>query len=68
MKNIPVMEPGAPEGVVNSGGEWFYDEYAKGAGVSSLGLSDKSAAPSGADVQPLPAADEKKNILDLFRN
>ena len=68
LKNVPVMEPGAPEGVVNSGGEWFYDEYAKGAGVSSLGLSDKSAAPSGADVQPLPAADEKKNILDLFRN
>jgi penicillin-binding protein 1A len=51
---------------VYSGGEWFYDEYAKGAGVSSLGLNDKPAA--GADTQALPAADEKKKILDLFRN
>lgn len=68
LKNVPVMEPSAPEGVINSGGEWFYDEYAKGAGISSLGLTDKSATPTGSDIQPLPAADEKKKILDLFRN
>ncbi len=68
LKNVPVMEPSAPEGVINSGGEWFYDEYAKGAGISSLGLTDKSATPTGSDMQPLPAADEKKKILDLFRN
>ena len=68
LKNVPITEPSAPEGVINSGGEWFYDEYAKGAGVSSLGLNDKPATPTGADIQPLPAADEKKKILDLFRN
>ena len=67
LKGVPVMEPAAPEGVTNIGGEWFYDEYAKGAGISSLGLGDKSAAPAAADVQTLPAADEKKKILDLFR-
>ena len=66
LKNVPVLEPPAPEGVTYSGGEWFYDEYAKGAGISSLGLGDKVAA--GSDVQALPAADEKKKILDLFRN
>ncbi len=66
LKNVPVLEPPAPEGVTYSGGEWFYDEYAKGAGISSLGLGDKAAA--GSDVQALPAADEKKKILDLFRN
>ena len=36
-----------PEGVVNVGGEWFYEEYARGAGVSSVGLEDK--APHRAD-------------------
>ncbi|MFZ4478350.1 MAG: penicillin-binding protein 1A [Rhodoferax sp.] len=66
LKNVPVMEPAAPEGVMYAGGEWFYDEFAKGAGVSSLGLGDKPAASS--DVQALPPADEKKKILDLFRN
>ena len=68
LKNVPVMEPSVPEGVVNSGGEWFYDEYVKGAGVSSLGLNDKSEAAQARQVIPLPPAEERKKILDLFRN
>ncbi len=77
LKGVPVMEPSAPEGVVNSGGEWYYDEYLKGAGVSSLGLDSAANGASagtappdagGAPKQALPPADEKKNILDLFRN
>ena len=70
LKGVPVSEPAAPEGVINVGGEWYYDEYARGSGVSSLGMEDKSAP--GPDGQPakqaLPPADEKKSILDLFRN
>lgn len=70
LKGVPVSEPSAPEGVINVGGEWYYDEYARGSGVSSLGLEDTSAV--GPDGQPakqaLPPADEKKSILDLFRN
>lgn len=68
LKGVPVMEPSVPQGVVNSGGEWFYEEYAKGAGISGLGLSDSTDGAKGTDVQALPPADEKKNILDLFRN
>jgi penicillin-binding protein 1A len=70
LKGVPVFEPTAPEGVVNVGGEWYYDEYARGSGVSSLGLEDKSApGPDGEPAkQALPPADEKKSILDLFRN
>ena len=71
LKGVPVAEFSAPEGVVNVGGEWYYEEYAKGGGVSQLG-GDKSPDKSGdrgADkTQPLPAADEKKRILDLFKN
>jgi penicillin-binding protein 1A len=61
LKSVPVMEPAAPEGVVHVGGEWYYDEFAKGAGVSNLGLDDKPEAAA------LPPADEKKRILDLFK-
>jgi penicillin-binding protein 1A len=68
LKNVPVMEPSAPEGVTNAGGEWFYNEYAKGAGISSVGLDDKSKGLAGTEVQALPAADEKKKIMDLFKN
>ena len=69
LKGVPVSQYSPPEGVLNKGGEWFYDEYAHGGGVTSLGLEDKSGAPSaGAEVQALPPADEKRKILDLFRN
>lgn len=64
LKGVPVMEASAPEGVVNVGGEWYYDEYAKSAGVSSMGLDSK---PEPATI-PLPPSEEKKKILDLFRN
>ena len=66
LKDVPVMEPDAPEGVIHSGGEWFYDEYVKGAGIGSLGLNEKPGTASG--VLALPPADEKKRILDLFKN
>ena len=77
LKGVPVSEPPVPEGVVNVGGEWYYDEYAKGSGVSSVGLQDPAAtaaqqpAAPGAPAAPisvLPPADEKKRILDLFKN
>ena len=66
LKNVPVMEPSVPEGVANIGGEWFYDEYAGSAGVTSLGLV-KGTNPNQPQVIPMPAADEKRKILDLFR-
>ena len=60
LKGVPVQEPAAPEGVVNVGGEWFYEEYARGSGVSSVGLEEK--APTA------PSEEERNSILDLFRN
>ena len=59
LKGLPVQEFAAPEGLINLGGEWFYEEYTRASGVSSLGLDDK--LPSA------PNEDEKKSILDLFR-
>ena len=68
LKGVAVMEPSVPEGVVRAGGEWFYDEYVRGAGISSVGLEDRPGPGSVPAVLPLPPADEKKRILDLFRN
>ena len=62
LQNVPVAEPTPPAGLTHEGGEWFYSEYSRGGGVSSLGLESKSS-PS-----ELPANDEKKRILDLFKN
>jgi penicillin-binding protein 1A len=95
LKGVPIMEPSAPEGVVNVAGEWYYDEYAPGKGVSSLGLGSTpsdSPAPATASPSPTPGPapapfdksllnsdglppsragtppDERRSILDLFRN
>jgi penicillin-binding protein 1A len=94
LKGVPVMEPSAPEGVVNVGGEWYYDEYAPGKGVSSLGVGPApgdSPGPAAGSAPPAPAPqapvdksllnsdglppsragtppDERRSILDLFRN
>ncbi len=66
LKNVPVMEPEAPEGVLRLNNEWYFDEFATG-GVTALGLEEK---PEGAAAQtlPLPPGEEKKRILDLFKN
>ena len=59
LKAEPVEEPSAPEGLVNLGGEWYYEEYTHGSGISSLGLEDK--------LPVAPTDEEKKGILDLFK-
>jgi penicillin-binding protein 1A len=101
LKGVPVMEPTAPEGLVNLNGDWYYEEYARGNGVASLGLSggggDSALSPDGTPraraggsqgeqapgvpgdrsmmnsngLPPPPApapAEERRSILDLFRN
>ena len=81
LKGVAVTEPSAPAGVVNVGGEWYFEEFAHGGGVGNLGVSngadpnapavpeDKSLMNSdGMPPRPAPAAEERKSILDLFRN
>ena len=67
LKGVPVMEPTVPPGVVNVGGEWFYEEYARNAGVSSVGVEDRSVSPAVAPQAP-PPSEERSRIMDLFRN
>jgi len=60
LKAIPVAEYQPPAGVVNVGGEWYYEEFSGRQGVSSLGADDHAAPPPTSD-------EEKKSILELFR-
>jgi penicillin-binding protein 1A len=59
LKGVPISTLTVPEGVLQMGGEWVYDEFSAGAGVQSLGLEDK--------VPAAPSSDERNSILDLFR-
>ena len=59
LKKLPQVDPVVPEGVVQRGSDWIYDEYGPGAGVSSVGMDDK--------LPQAPTDEERKGILDLFR-
>lgn len=67
LKGVPVMEPTVPAGVVNVGGEWFYEEYARNNGIASMGLDTRPAPPAVTPQTP-PPTEERNRILDLFRN
>ncbi|MBA3771147.1 MAG: penicillin-binding protein 1A [Ramlibacter sp.] len=86
LKGVPVMEPAAPEGVINVGGEWYYEEYARGGGVTNVGgggAPQENGAPAQRPPEdkslmnsdglppnrpPLAPSEDRKSILDLFRN
>jgi penicillin-binding protein 1A len=59
LRNLPPQVPDVPEGLVQQGGDWVFDEFSGGAGVRSVGLEDKLPDP--------PTDGERKSILDLFR-
>ena len=59
LNGVPVEQYAVPDGVINLGDEWYYEEYAKGAGVASVGLEDK--------LPISPDEEERKSILDLFK-
>jgi penicillin-binding protein 1A len=64
LRNLPITEPAPAEGLVQVGGEWFYSEFSGNNAISSLsGNSDNSGQADA--IQP---QEERKRILDLFRN
>lgn len=68
LKGVPVMEPPVPEGVAQVGGEWYFSEFASGNSVRQLGSADDSNAGPMDGGTPPTSNDERKGILDLFRN
>jgi penicillin-binding protein 1A len=64
LRAIPVSEPAVPEGLINIGGDWMFDELSKEGSITSLGVGQDSTASKPSAV---PAGEEKSRILDLFR-
>ena len=59
LKKLPEEPPEVPEGLIQQSGDWVFDEFGHGAGISALGLDSKLPRP--------PSEEERKSILDLFR-
>ncbi len=59
LRGVPVTELNPPPGVVQDAGNWVFEEYSQGRGVTELGLEE---------ALPKPASEQERNsILDLFR-
>ena len=70
LKGLPVQEARPPEGLLNIAGDWIYEEFAHGAGVGSVGLGS-TANGNGGNAAPAavaPTDEERRGILDLFKN
>ena len=82
LNDVPVAELPVPPGVVRVQNEWYYDNYTPGRGVSKLGGGEgevesssnaaggdsESSGNSGGGGENQPSSDEKRGILDLFKN
>ncbi|MBJ7418664.1 MAG: penicillin-binding protein 1A [Rhodoferax sp.] len=70
LRNVPIMEPEAPEGIVRVSNEWYYEEFSKGTGIGAVGAGDKApaGAPASSASRPMTPSEEQRSILDLFRN
>jgi penicillin-binding protein 1A len=66
LQSQPSTSLRVPEGVVQSGGDWAYAEFTGDAGVSSLGM-EPGGGSGGAKPGSMPPVEEKRRILDLFR-
>jgi penicillin-binding protein 1A len=64
LRNLPISEPTAADGLVQMGGDWFYSEFSGGSGIGSLGGNNDNKGQTDA----IPPEEERKRILDLFRN
>ena len=65
LRSMPVSQPAVPEGLVNVGGDWLFEELSRNGSITTLGVGAESSAAKPA---PLPAGEERNRILDLFRN
>ena len=77
LKGVPVASYEPPKGVIRVGGEWYYEEFGPGNSVHGIGLEDplpgQEVDPGVVGTtEPAPAtpqrSDDRRSILDLFRN
>jgi penicillin-binding protein 1A len=75
LQGVPVAPVPVPAGVVQVEGEWYYDDYAPGRGIASLGGNVDAGATkvapaetlAGVPIGDVPTAEERSSILDMFR-
>jgi penicillin-binding protein 1A len=64
LKDVPIEERPVPEGLIQSGSDYYYAEYPPGAGIRSLGVTEQPSGDSDVTSPPEESSkDEVKNEL-----
>jgi penicillin-binding protein 1A len=63
LKDVPIEERPIPEGLIQSGNDFYYAEYPPGAGVRSLGVAGEPSQETETQPQKEVSEDEVKNEL-----
>jgi len=78
LKNVPVAEYSPPAGVIQSGGDWYFEEFGPGQHVQTIGMQDSEAHDSH-EAQPAQATpgtgtdpskvspEDRREIVNQFR-
>jgi penicillin-binding protein 1A len=61
LKDVPVQTRPVPDGLIQTGGDYYYAENPPGTGVRSLGLNDP--VPTDTPQEPEKNKDEVKNLI-----
>jgi penicillin-binding protein 1A len=68
LKSVPVTDLPVPPDVVQIGGEWYYEEFARGNGVTSLGVDGRAPEPAPAPVgTPVAPAEDRRGGINATR-
>jgi penicillin-binding protein 1A len=68
LKGVPVEERAVPDGLIQSGSEYYYSEYPPGTGVRNLGLDEGFPGLPGMPGSTTPEAEKAKDEVknELF--
>lgn len=64
LRSIPIREPEPPEGIVNLGNEWYFEEFTHSHHAP---LAEEGTAADSPGIPAVPPAEERKGLLDLFK-
>jgi penicillin-binding protein 1A len=64
LRSTPIREPAPPEGIVNIGNEWYFEEFTHNSHTPS---TEESKAADSPGIPDVPPPEERKGLLDLFK-
>ncbi|PSB91556.1 penicillin-binding protein 1A [Candidatus Pandoraea novymonadis] len=67
LRGVPEKTPIMPNGLIQTNGDYFYDDCPPGKAIDSIGLAEEISSSNGASPPESIATQERQRILDWFQ-